>query len=292
MIPLLYAAVVLGQTAQATFMKLNSKTKSDDVVRFTFVKSLSAVLLFLVLFLIAREEFHVPTMLSGALFGACIAYSSFFGYRALSVGPLSLTYMLLNCCIVVSCLYGLIFLGESVSLLGVFGFVLMAGAMVLLNFDFSKKKGAQDAAKPRVSLKWAALIGLALLGDGFCQVSQSAHQSVFPKQHQIGFMFFAMLTWFVIYFVGALCTGRLRLGRQYLRSDLYAACSGLTNSFANYCILMLAAMSAATLLFPTISVVCMLGALLSGMVLFREKLNLQQVIGFLLGVGSVFLLQI
>ena len=49
MIPLLYAAVVLGQTAQATFMKLNSKTKSDDVVRFTFVKSLSAVLLFLVL---------------------------------------------------------------------------------------------------------------------------------------------------------------------------------------------------------------------------------------------------
>jgi multidrug transporter EmrE-like cation transporter len=55
---------------------------------------------------------------------------------------------------------------------------------------------------------------------------------------------------------------------------------------------MLAAMSAASLLFPTISVVCMLGALLSGLVLFREKLNAQQLIGFVLGVGSVFLLQI
>ena len=295
MIPLLYAAVVLGQTVQATFMKLNSKTKSDDVVRFTFVKSLSATLLFLLLFLALREEFHLQTMLYGILFGVCITCSSFFGYRALGIGPLSLTYMLMNCCIVVSCLYGVIFLDERVTLFGGFGFLLMVAAMLLLNFDFSRKKSGSvqvGASKPRASLKWAAMIGLTMLGDGFCQVSQTAHQNVFPKQYRVGFMFWAMLTWCVIYFFGALFTRKIKLGREYVRSDLYAVGSGLTNSLANYFILMLAALSSATLLFPTISVVCMLGALVSGLVLFREKLNLQQAIGFLVGVGSVFLLQI
>ena len=296
MIPLLYAAVVIGQTAQATFMKLNSKTKTGDALRFTFVKALSAMLLFLLLFLVTREGFHLPTMLYGMLFGVCIACSSFFGYRALGVGPLSLTYMLMNCCILISCLYGVIFLDESISLLGGIGFFLMAVAMLLLNFDFSPKKESAErgegAKKPRASLKWAVLIALTLLGDGFCQVSQTAHQNAFPKEHRIGFMFWAMLTWCVICFFIALLTGKIKPGRAYLRSDLYAVGSGLTNSLANYFILMLAAMSAATLLFPTISVACMLGALVVGFTLFREKLNLQQLVGFVCGVGAVFLLQL
>ena len=295
MIPLLYAGVVLGQTTQASLMKLNNRKGESDVVRFNFFKSFAALLLFLVLFLIKEKSFHLPTMLYGMLFGVCISCSSYFAYRALGLGSLSLTYMLFNCCILVSCLYGVIVQGERISALGGAGLALMLGAMVLLNFDFSCKKknaDAQTQGKPRVSFKWAAFIGLCLLGDGFCQVSQSAHQSATPGEHQIGFMFWAMLTWCAIYFVGALATGRIKPSRAALRSDLYAAGSGLSNSLANYFILMLAAMSSATLLFPTVSVVCILGALLSGVIFFREKLNLQQCVGFALGVGSIFLLQI
>jgi drug/metabolite transporter (DMT)-like permease len=51
-------------------------------------------------------------------------------------------------------------------------------------------------------------------------------------------------------------------------------------------------MSSATLLFPTISVCSMLGALVAGFLVFREKLKLQQWLGFFLGVGAVFLLQL
>ena len=293
MIPLLYAGVVLGQTTQASFMKLNNRKGTSDVVRFNFFKSLAALLLFLVLFSVMEGDFHLPTMLYGMLFGVCISCSSYFAYRALGLGPLSLTYMLFNCCILVSCLYGVIFLDERISALGFAGLAMMLGAMLLLNFDFSRKKSAKDAqAKPRMSLKWAAFIGLCLLGDGFCQVSQSAHQNAYPGEHQLGFMLWAMLTWCTIYFVGALATGRIKLSRAALRSDLYAAGSGLSNSLANYFILMLAAMSSATLLFPTVSVVCILGALVSGLIFFREKLNLQQCIGFVLGVGAIFLLQL
>lgn len=299
MIPLLYAAVVIGQVTQASFMKLNNKTAGGNVVRFSFFKAFSAFLLFLSLFLITREEFHLPTMIYGAVFGVCISCSSFMGYRALGLGPLSLTYMLFNCCIVISCLYGVIFLEESVGLLGGIGFVLVLAAMLLLNFDFSKKKrsveeksGAGEGKKPRASLKWLVLVALTLLGDGFCQIAQKAHQNTYPKQYQVGFMMWAMLTWSVIFLTVSLCTGNLKLGRAHLRSDLYAAFSGLSNSLANYFILMLAAMSSATLLFPTISVVTMLVALIAGMILFREKLNLQQIVGFACGVGAVFLLQI
>ena len=295
MIPLLYAGVVLGQTTQASLMKLNNRKGDSDVVRFNFFKSFAALVLFLVLFLVREGDFHLPTMLYGMLFGVCISCSSYFAYRALGLGPLSLTYMLFNCCILVSCLYGVIFLDERITALGGVGLALMLGAMLLLNFDFSRKKKGVDAQrkdKPRMSLKWAVFIGLCLFGDGFCQVSQSAHQNAYPGEHQLGFMLWAMLTWCTIYFVGAFATGRINLSRAALRSDLYAAGSGLSNSLANYFILMLAAMSSATLLFPTVSVVCILGALLSGVFFFREKLNLQQCIGFALGVGAIFLLQL
>ena len=295
MIPLLYAGVVLGQTTQASFMKLNSRNGTSDVVRFNFFKSLAALCLFLVLFVAAGESFHLPTMLYGMLFGVCISCSSYFAYRALGLGPLSLTYMLFNCCILVSCLYGVIFFDERITALGGVGLALMLGAMVLLNFDFSAKKKGMDTPaqrKPRISPKWALFIGLCLFGDGFCQVSQSAHQKGFPGEHQIGFMLWAMLTWCVIYLIAALPAGQLKAGRVKLRSDLYAAGSGLSNSLANFFILKLAAMSSAVLLFPTVSVVCILGALLSGLIFFREKLNLQQCFGFVLGVGAIFLLQL
>jgi uncharacterized membrane protein len=200
----------------------------------------------------------------------------------------------MNCCIVISCLYGVIFLNERIGLWGGIGFMLMALAMVLLNFDFSRKRESVcgKEKKPRISLKWALLITLTLLGDGFCQVSQSSHQNAYPGEHRIGFMLWAMLTWCVIYFFAMLCKGNFKMGRAHLRGDTYAVLSGLSNSFANYCILMLAALSATTLLFPTISVACMLGALLCGLLLFGEKLKLQQIVGFVAGVGSVFLLQI
>ncbi len=295
MIPLLYIGVVLGQTAQTSLIKLNNRGQTTGVIRFNFFKALAPTLLFLVLLLVKGEEFHLPTMLYGILFGACATGSALFGYCALGLGPLSLTYMLFNCCIIVPCLYGILFQSNTVTLLGGFGFLLMAGAMVLLNFDFSRKKqdGVEKAEnKTRVPLKWVILIACTMLCDGFCQVSQSAHQAAFPKQHQISFMFWGMLTWCVIYLAIALCTGKLKPKRAYLRSDLYATGSGICIGLANYFVLMLAALSSATLLFPTISVCSMLGALVAGFLVFREKLSLQQWVGFLLGVGAVFLLQL
>ncbi len=294
-IPLLYIGVVLGQTAQSSLIKMNNKVQSAGVIRFNFFKALAPTLLFFVLLLIKGESFHLPTMLYGMFFGVCAVGSAFFGYCALETGPLSLAYVLFNCCIIVPCLYGIIFQSNTVSLLNGVGFLLMAGAMVLLNFDFSSRKKTKlenGEKKIRTPPKWVFFAVLAMLCDGFCQVSQTAHQGVFPKEYQISFMFWGMLMWCVIYLAVALCTGRLKPNRTYFRSDLYATGSGVSIALANYFVLMLAAMSSATLLFPTISVCSMLGALAAGFLLFREKLKLQQWVGFLLGVGAVFLLQL
>jgi len=287
-----YAVAVIGQVTQASFMKLNNKTPEGDVVRFSFFKAFFAFLLFFLLFFVTRDTFHLPTMLYGILFGVCIACSSFFGYRALGIGPLSLTYMLFNFCIVISCLYGVILQHNTVTLSWYLGFALMFASMALLNFKFGKKKDVQGEQKGALSLKWAILVAITILGDGFCQISQTAHQSAYPELHQVGFMMWAMLTWSVIFLAIALFTGKLRMSRRYLRSDLYAAGSGLSNSLANFFILKLAAMSAATLLFPTLSVVTMLAALLAGIIFFREKLSLTQIAGFLLGAGSIFLMKV
>lgn len=282
MIALLYAAVVLCSISQSTLNKCN---KGGDAVRFNFFKGLSAFVVFFGIFLFSAEGFHAPTLLFGAAHGVLLAIANQCGYRALHSGPMALTSLLVNFSLIIPFFFGVLYLGERPSLFAYIGFVLLGAALVFLNLR--PGKGGK-----RPSLRWGIFVLLTMLANGFCSVTTSWHQRLYPEQYELGFTAWTVLVCFAIFAVLALAGGKLKHKYHKPRCDLYAGTAGLVNTMASFLIVLLAAKSPATILYPLLSATTMLAALFVGRLLFRERLNRNQLIGFAIGICSVVLLNL
>ena len=282
MVPILYFAVVACSASQSALSKLGGK-RGAEPFRFNVYKAGFAFLLFICAFLITERTLHAPTILYGALYGACITVSMHCGYMALSIGPMSLTSMLATFSLIIPCVYGAVFLNETITAFAWLGFVFLVGALVCLNI-----KEKKDTKKP--SFKWAIYISLTILVNGISSVIQTMQQRDFPGLYRFTFMSAAMLVCVTSFAILCLFKGVLFIRPK--STDYMGGTSGVLNGLSNFFTLWLAGLSFATLLFPLISASTMLAALLVGKFFFKEKLTKFQIIGFVLGVTSVILLNL
>lgn len=282
MTPILYIAIVACSASQSALSKLCGKRGSDPF-RFNFYKATFALALFFAAFLITERTIHTESLIYGAVYGATLAISMHCGYTALRIGPLSLTSMLATFSLIIPCLYGAIFLKETVSTPKALGFVFLALALIFLNI-----KEKKDDRKP--SLKWAVCITLTIVANGVGSVLQKLHQISFPGQYRFTVMCSAMLVCVIAYTFICIFNGTLTVKPK--TNDLLAGTSGVLNGLSNFFTLWLAGLSAATLLFPLVSAGTMLMALLVGKFVFKEKLTTFQIFGFAFGVTSVVLLNL
>lgn len=280
MIALLYTAVVLCYMSQSTMSKLN---RGGDAIRFNFFKGLAGCLVFFSVFLFSREGFHLPTMLYGAVQGVLFAVADQLGYKALQTGPMALTSMLVKFSLIIPFLFGIIRLGESPSVFAYIGLLLLLAALVFLNLRTS---GDRDK---RPSLKWALCTLATLLANGFCEIVTTMHQRAFPAQFEYGYIAWTTVFCLLIFSALALRCGKLRGEYHTKRGDLLACGAGIVNTLSSFFTVFLAACSPASVLYPLLSVTTMLGALLVGRFVFRERLSAFQLTGFTLGVFSVVL---
>lgn len=280
---LLYAAVVLFSLSQSTLDKLDRR---GDAIRYNFFKALAACIVFFLAFFISREGFHTPTLLYGVAQGALFAVANFAGYRALHTGPMALTSMLVKFSLVIPFLFGVFRFGERPSVAALVGFVLLFVALACLNL----RRGERE--KRPLSLRWALLVLATLLANGFTSVLTSAHQNAYPGEYAWGYTAWATASCFILFMIPALCSGRLSRKYADLRADALACASGTANTLSSFLTVLLAAAVPATVLYPLLSVTMMLGALVVGRALFREKLSVPQYVGFALGVASVVLLNL
>lgn len=172
MIPFLYVLAVGTMSAQSALSKYGGKLNADTF-RFNFYKAVFAFTLFFSAFLISERTLHTETLVYGALYGTCITLSMHCGYRALCIGPMSLTSMLATFSLIVPCIYGAVFLHESISTLAILGFVCFAAALVCLNIKEKKED-------KKLSPEWAICVILTILANGISSVIQKEHQLAFP----------------------------------------------------------------------------------------------------------------
>ena len=278
MIALLYTAVVLCNISQSTMSKLN---RGGDAIRFNFFKGGAACLVFFSIFLFSREEFHLPTMLYGALQGVLLAIANQLGYKALQLGPMALTSMLVKFSLIIPFLFGILRLGETPSIFALVALLLLLTSLVFLNL---RRRGGDDN---RPSLKWALCTLVTLLANGFCEVVTTMHQRAFPEQFEYGYTAWTTVSCLLIFSVLALYGGKLK--REYVTKsgDLLACGAGIVNTLSSFFTVFLAACSPASVLYPLLAATTMLGALLVGRLVFRERLSALQLTGFAIGVLSV-----
>ena len=262
--------------------------RGGDTPAFNRAKSLAAALISGTVALIGGLSFDTLTLWYALIYGGALALSMHAGVTALSLGNMGLVSMIASFSLVIPTIWGIIVLGEELSIIGIIGLLMLALSIVLLNI----RRGSG-----RLSLKCWMYSLLTLLTNGVTSIVQKQHQVVRPGQYQTEFMLFSMAFAAFIFIVqgmlkGGKATGEGKGGKIIRFSLLLGAVSGTLNYLANYCILILATMEDASVMFPILSAGNAVGACVIGRIVFKERLTPLQIVSVFFGVISVVLLKI
>lgn len=271
-----YICNVLCSSGQSALGKQYSR-KGGASLPFNINKAAIGMVLFLVWGITSGFSLHIPTMMFGLIYGVSLCISMHAGFKALSMGPMALTSMLASFSLIIPFLFGVLFWNETLTLFKLMGIILLLCSILCINMK--REKG--------FSAKWFFYAMATLISNGVCSILQKTHQMKFPSLYRIEFMFWAMLSVLVI----LVATYKVKEGTQTpLKISLLGLSSGVANCLANYIVLYLSATEQASVLFPIISICNIIVVWMIGIVCFKERLRLLQVMGLITGIVSVGLL--
>lgn len=282
---IVYLLIVVATVTQSASTKAFNRQNQHSAV-FNAVKACTALILF-ALMAAPGFCFHAPTLLFGLLYGGCMCLSMYAGYRALCLGPMALTSMLVSFSVAIPLVWGVTAGQETLSAVKCMALLFLMCAIVLTNAD----KLRHGQKKQENHLLWLIFAGLTLLCNGVGSVLQKQHQTLYPEAYSREFMFFAMLLCAVIFTFAALKKLSLREIKS-AKGKRFGVLSGFTNGMANFLTLVLAGFENASVLFPVISAGTILGALLCGRFVFKEKLKINHYAALIMGIAAVVLLKL
>ena len=282
---IVYFLIVLSSVTQSASTKaFNRKCSHSDV--FNALKASSAMIMFAIM-AIPGFTFHLPTVLFGLAYGTALCLSMYSGYKALCLGPMALTSMLVSFSVVIPLFWGLTFGNEKLSLLQCIAFALLLVALISTNAD---KLSAGSIRGTSYGI-WLTFVGITFLCNGICSILQKQHQTLYPEAYSREFMFFAMLLTSVIFTSVALARRSFREIRE-CKGKSFGLLSGFSNGMANFLTLILAGFENASILFPVISAGTILLALLCGRIVFKERLKINHYAALAFGLVSIVLLKL
>lgn len=282
---IIYLLIVAATVTQSASTKAFNRCSAHSAV-FNAVKAGTALILF-ALMAAPGFQLHWPTLLFGLLYGGCMCLSMYAGYKALCLGPMALSSMLVSFSVLIPLIWGVTAGQETLNAVKCLALVLLLCAIVLTNADKIKR----GQKKQENHALWLTFVGITLLCNGVASVLQKQHQTLYPESYSREFMFFAMLLCAVIF--GAAVLKKLSLAEiRSAKGKRYGVLSGLTNGMANFLTLLLAGFENASILFPVISAGTILGALLCGRFVFKEKLKINHYAALLTGIVAVVLLKL
>ncbi len=232
------------------------------------------------------------TVWFGFLFGVVNTTQLLTNLKALELGPLSYTTVIISLSSLIPTLSGTLFWGETLSLIQIIGIVLIIGCL-LLSVDNQKDE-------KKVSFKWLFYCSLSFLTCGGIGLMQKIHQTSANKEESDMFLLVAFATSFVCSLVGFLFQSRHTQRRAAPKNGLKSIYTfvpiillvlvGVAYSINHKLNLFLSGAMDSAIFFPIVNGGGLILVLLSSLILFRERLTVRQWIGIALGVVSVIFL--
>ena len=235
------------------------------------------------------------TLLLGIAFGLVTAIQAITNLKALEIGPMSYTQVIISFSTLISAMSGAIFWDESIEWAHWVGIALMLVSFVLAVERKNDEKG--------VSLRWLVVSLISFLFCGGIGVMQKLHQSSDFKGELNGFLVIAFIISFVFSLILWLVTrkkgasaGEKEPADSGKRKKAIAVFVVLTllNGAAvavNHKLnLYLSGVMASAVFFPIVNGGGLVTTTLAAVIIFKERLSAKQWIGIIFGTASVVFL--
>lgn len=293
----------VGRAMSNLYSKRCAANRADGVF-YTFVIGIVAVPVILV-FLIGDgfQGISLFTLVWSVFFGLFTFLNVFLNTRALSVGPLALTSIIISGSGIIPALYGVIFLGEQITVWQIIGIILM-----LVSVFFSVDK---EPEKRKADLRWLLLTILCFILNGLVGVCQKVHRAS-PYAAEIN-EYLLLTFFFVVLFTGLYLLILKKKGivktvrlfgnapkeeaeaaktpeEQPVKKSLFRRVfvilliGGLANALINIFNLYLSGAFDAALFFPVMNGGSVLTTLLLSFIIFREKFTGRRALSLVIGV--------
>lgn len=283
------ALLIIGSTVTSLMESLSIKHYNGKHARggFTFTAFVS---FFSMLFFLITDQngFYLPSgiWIYALAAGALYATASLLTYVALQIGSYAMSMLILSYAVVVSIVYGLVFLGEQAGTFTYIGLCLMLASIFLTR---AQKKETEGEGK-KVSLKWIVCIFASTLGSGLFGVVQRMQQIEFDNACTNEFMVIALSFSTVVLLTVGYIRDRRDLPYVLRHGVPWTLAAGLSNGCTNGMTVILYTLMPISLSSPIRVGTKILLSFLLSLIVFRERFGKRQIAGVLLGaVALVFL---
>ena len=281
-------AALLGTVLRKYY---TDKTKGSTAAVFLF-NGFCSLIATLILFLWGGITRISPfTLILGIVFGLITAIQTVTNLKAIEVGPLSYTTVIISCSTLISAISGALFFDERLEIAHIIGIALM-----LVSFGLAVERKAD---KERASLRWLIYCVVAFFCTGSIGIIQKVHQSSSFKEELNAFLVIAFAVSFVFSLLGTLYFAKRESvspkNIQFKKAITWilvsatlvsGACCAVNNKLNLY----LSGVMDSAVFFPIVNGGGLVLTTLAAILIFRERLSLMQWIGMLCGIASVIFL--
>ncbi len=293
-----FAATMAAYLCSGVIKKLYSKKLGDKVGAKYIYNSVTSLVSAIVLCIWGGVgSISLFTLLLGCAFGVVTAIQQISNLKALEIGPLSYTSVIISLSTLIPTLSGAIFWDEKIGVRQIIGIALLVVCFVL-----SVEKKSDEG---KMSFTWLLYSLIAFLCTGMIGVMQKFHQKSQFKEELNGFLVIAFAISFIYSVVMALVAvkGNKNKDKNANKNidfkEKSLRCMLMVVAFAGVCVavnnkinLGLSGKVDSAILFPIVNGGGLVLTMLCAVTIFREKLSPKQWIGFFTGIASVLLIAI
>lgn len=274
----------LTNLTESVLIRKYTDKHSTGSMLFTGIISLFAMAFFLIT---DTDGFHPSAAILpyAAAFGAlyCVAY--LLTFTALACGPFTLSMLVISYCLVFPIVYGIVWLGESVTLLTCAGFLLLALSLYLV-------RGTKADDEHKITFKWVLAISVVCVGNGVLSILQKVQQLRFDNAQNHEFMVISLGLSAAILIVSGILRDRKDL-KEIVRYGLpCAGLAGVSNGATNLLTLFVNNLMPLSIAAPLSSGVKMVLSYVCSGLLLKEHYGKRQIIGVGIGIAALICLNI
>ena len=222
------------------------------------------------------------TLLLSVIYGAALVTAYQTLILAMKEGPMSYTILIATCGMIIPTLFGTIVYREPVTVFQLIGFILMP-----VGFYF----GANPKKSDKINAKWVKYVFLCFFASGIQGVLQKVMiRSVYSDENGMFLLsafFLSAVLLTVMYFINK---DKAKEGKDFAKKYYTSVIVGIADAFQHKVNTVLSGVLPSMICYPVINGGGIAGATIVSVLVFKEKLDKMQRLGFLLCVVSIILM--